>query len=189
MNKIIMSTAAAIALALTLPALAQKAPDKAVEKAVEKAADKAATTPGGVAIPKGMFYRGLGPTQYLAKSRFIGQPVVDKAGVEVGKIEDIILGTKDNAIDGVIIGAGGFLGVNEKKVGVRIAALKFDTKDGKTVISMPSATKEMLTAIDAYDGSRTMLQKASDAVKDTAKKATDAAKNLTGKKEEAPAKK
>ena len=189
MNKIIMSALAAGALALTLPALAQKAPDKAVEKAVEKAADTAATTPGAVQIPKGTFYRGLGPTQYLAKTRLIGQSVVDKTGAKIGDIDDVILGTKDNAIDGVIMGVGGFLGVGEKKIGVRLSALKFDTKDGKTVISMPTASKEMLAAVDSYDGSRTILQKAGDAVKDAAKKAGDAAKNLTGKKEEAPAKK
>ena len=191
MNKIIMSALAAGALALTVPALAQKAPDKAVEKAVEKAADKAATpgAPGAVAIPKNTFYRGLGPTQYLAKSRLIGQNVVDKTGAKVGDIDDVILGTQDDKIDGVIMGVGGFLGVGEKKIGVRLSALKFDTKDGKTVISMPVATKEMLAAIDSYDGSKTMFQKAGDAVKDAAKKAGDAAKNLTGKKEEAPAKK
>ena len=193
MNKFIISALAAGALAVTLPvallpAMAQKAPEKAVEKAVEKAADKAAATPGA-AIPKGTFYRGLGPTQYLAKTRLIGQSVLDKNGAKVGDIEDIILGTKDNQIDGVIMGVGGFLGVGEKKIGVRIAALKFDSKDGKTVISMPLATKELLASIDTYEGSRTMLQKAGDAVKDAAKKAGDAAKNLTTKKEEAPAKK
>ena len=190
MNKILMSTAAAVALALTLPAVAQKAP----EKAVEKAADKAAAATTAIAIPKGTFYRGLGPTQYLAKTRLIGQNVVDKTGAKVGDIEDVILGTKDDKIDGVIMGVGGFLGVNEKKIGVRISALRFDTKDGKTVISMPSASKELLAAVDAYDGQRTLLQKAGDvakkagdtakdaamkagdAVKDVAKKAGDAAK-------------
>ena len=200
MNKILMSTAAAVALALTLPAFAQKAPEKAVEKAVEKAADKAATTPAAatstVQIPKNTFYKGLGPTQYLVKSRLIGQPVVDKNGAEVGKIEDVILGTKDDKIDGVIMGIGGFLGLAEKKIGVRIAALKFEAKDGKTVISMPVATKEMLAAIDGYDGQRTLVQKAGDAAKgaaksasDAAKSAAEAAKNLVTKKDEAPAKK
>jgi hypothetical protein len=103
----------------------------------------------------------------------------------------VILGSKDNAIDGVIVGVGGFLGVGEKKIGVRLAALKFDTKDGKTVISMPLATKEVLASIEAYEGTpRTLLQKAGDAAKGAAKSATDAAKNLTGaKKEEVPAKK
>ena len=190
MNKIILSALAAGALAVTLPALAQKAAAP-VEKSVEKAADKAAASPAPVAvqIPKGTFYRGLGPTQYLAKARLIGQNVVDKSGAKIGDIDDVILGTKDDKIDGVILGVGGFLGVGEKKIGVRIASLKFETKDGKTVISMPLATKEMLTAVESYDGQRTMMQKASDAVKGAAKSATDAAKNLTTKKEEAPAKK
>lgn len=195
MNKILMSALAAGALALTVPAAAQRA----TEKAVEKAADKAASGTS-VAIPKNTFYKGLGPTQYLARTRLIGQNVVDKNGAKVGDIEDIILGTKDNQIDGVIMGVGGFLGVGEKKIGVRIGALKFDTKDGKTVISMPSATKELLAAVQAYDGQRTLLQKAgdvakkagaaakdaaakaSDTVKDAAKKATDAVKSEPAKK-------
>ena len=179
MNKIMMSTVAAVALALSLPAIAQKAPEKAPEKVAAPA----------VAVPKGTFYRGLGPTQYLAKARLIGQNVVDKTGAKIGDIDDVILGTKDDKIDGVIMGVGGFLGVGEKKIGVRIGALKFETKDGKTVISMPVATKEMLAAVESYDGQRTIMQKASDAVKGAAKSATDAAKNMTTKKEEAPAKK
>lgn len=195
MNKILLSALAAGALALTVPAAAQRA----TEKAVEKAADKAAASTS-VAIPKNTFYKGLGPTQYLAKTRLIGQNVVDKNGAKIGDIEDIVLGTKDNQIDGVIMGVGGFLGVGEKKIGVRIGALKFDTKDGKTVVSMPSATKELLAAVQAYDGQRTLLQKAgdvakkagesasdaakkaADAVKDAAKKATDAVKSEPAKK-------
>lgn len=184
MNKILMSAIAAGALALTFPAAAQRA----AEKAVEKAADKAAATTS-VSIPKNTFYKGLGPTQYLAKSRLIGQNVVDKSGAKIGDIEDVILGTKDNQIDGVIMGVGGFLGVGEKKIGVRISALKFDTKDGKTVVSMPAATKELLGAVESYDGQRTLMQKAGDvakkagdAVKDAAKKATDAVKSEPAKK-------
>ena len=183
MNKILMSALAAGALALTVPAAAQRA----TEKAVEKAADKAASGTS-VAIPKNTFYKGLGPTQYLARTRLIGQNVVDKNGAKVGDIEDIILGTKDNQIDGVIMGVGGFLGVGEKKIGVRIGALKFDTKDGKTVVSMPSATKELLAAVEAYDGQRTLLQKAGDAAKkagtaakDAAAKAGESAKDLAKK--------
>ena len=175
MNKIIMSAMAAGALAIAMPglALAQKAPDSAKST---------------VQIPKKTFYRGLGPTQYLAKARFIGQPVLDKSGAEIGKIEDVIMGTNDNAVDGVVIGVGGFLGVNEKKIGVRLSALKLETKDGKTVITLPVATKEMLAALDGYNGEKTLMQKASEAarkagdtVKATAKKAEDAAAKAVSK--------
>lgn len=91
-----------------------------------------------IEIPKDTFYAGLGPTQYLAKSRLIGQPVVDKAGGRLAVVDDIILGSKDDKIDGLIIDAGG------KKLGVRISATKIETKDGKTTIMLPNVTMEML---------------------------------------------
>ncbi len=173
MNKVVMSLAAAAALALSVPALAQqKAPDA-------KPAEKAK-----VAIPKNTFYKGLGPTQYLAKTKLIGQIVYNKDGQKVGDIEDLILG-KDNTIDGVIIGAGGFANVGDKKIGVRYGALKFDTKDGKPYITLPVATKEIISELDPYEGSRTMLQKASDKAKEAAKKASDAAKAGLDKAKEA----
>ena len=95
MMKTILGLAAAGALALTLPAIAQ-------QKAPEKAAEAKKTE-----IPKDTFYAGLGPTQYLAKSRLIGSPVVDKAGARIAVVDDIILGSKDDKIDGLIIEAGG----------------------------------------------------------------------------------
>ena len=126
MMKTILGLAAAGALALTLPAIAQ-------QKAPEKAAEAKKTE-----IPKDTFYAGLGPTQYLAKSRLIGSPVVDKAGARIAVVDDIILGSKDDKIDGLIIEAGG------KKYGVRISATKIETKDGKSTVMVPNVTAEML---------------------------------------------
>jgi sporulation protein YlmC with PRC-barrel domain len=122
MKNLLLGTAGALALGLTLPAVAQQ---KATEsKKIE--------------IPKGVFYAGLGPTQYLAKARLIGQPVVDKAGTRIAVVDDVIMGSKDNKVDGLIIDAGG------KKLGVRITAAKIETKDGKTTIMLPEVTGEML---------------------------------------------
>lgn len=163
MSRMMLSLATAAALALAMPALAQKAPDV-------KPAEKAK-----VEIPKNTFYKGIGPTQYLAKAKLIGQVVYTKDGQKIGDIEDIILG-KDNTIDGVTIGAGGFANVGDKKIAVRYGALKFDTKDGKSTITLPTATKEIIGALEPYEGSRTMLQKAGDRAKDAAKKAADATK-------------
>lgn len=115
MHKTILSTAAALALAAAIPALAQK-----------------------IEIPKDVFYAGLGPTQYLAKSRLIGATVVDKSGGRLAVVDDIILGSKDDKIDGLIIDANG------KKLGVRITAAKIETKDGKTTVMLPLVTAEML---------------------------------------------
>jgi len=112
----LLSAAVALALAASASALAQQK----------------------VEIPKNVFYAGLGPTQYLAKSRLIGSPVVDKAGARIAVVDDIILGSKDDKIDGLIIDAGG------KKLGVRIGAAKIETKDGKTTVMLPAVTGEML---------------------------------------------
>ena len=161
MNKIILSIAAASALALSLPALAQKAPEAAAS----------ATATKKVEVPMNVFYKGLGPTQYLSKTKLIGQNVFTKDGQKIGDIEDLIIGS-DNTIDGVVIGAGGYLNVGDKKIGVRYAALKIDTKDGKTTITLPTASKEVIAALEPYADSKTVLQKA----KDAAKRASDAAK-------------
>ena len=135
MNKMILGLASAAALAFTLPAIAQlKAPDAKPEV---KAAAK-------VDVPQGVFYGGLGPTQYLIKSRLIGAPVVDKAGAKIATVDDVILGTKDDKIDGLIIDAGG------KKLGVRMTAAKVETKDGKTTDTLAAVTAEMLKVLPAF---------------------------------------
>jgi len=48
------------------------------------------------------------------------------------------------------LGVGGFLGVGEKKLGVRLSALRISKADGKIAITFPAATKEMLGAVEAY---------------------------------------
>lgn len=131
MKRIVLAAAAAAALAAGLPAVAQ-------QKAPEKEAAK-------VVIPKDTFYAGLGPSQYLVKSRLIGQPVLDKGGAKLATVDDVILGAADNKIDGLVIDTGA------KKLGVRITAVKIETKDGKTTITMPTVTPEMVKSnIPAY---------------------------------------
>lgn len=126
MKAMILGTAAAFVLAAGFPVLAQKAPEAkpAETKKIE--------------IPKDVFYAGLGPTQYLIKSRLIGQTVVDKAGGKLGVVDDVILGTKDDKIDGLVIDVG------SKKLGVKITAAKIETKDGKTTVMLPLVTSEMV---------------------------------------------
>ena len=121
MKKTILAAAGALVLAATLPVLAQQPK---------------------IEIPKDVLYLGLGPTQYLAKTRLIGQTVVDKNGVRIGVVEDIILGTKDDKIDGLIFDSNG------KRLGVRITATRIESKDGKITITIPSLTAEMLKATE-----------------------------------------
>jgi sporulation protein YlmC with PRC-barrel domain len=121
-----------LSAALTLPALAQK---KDAEKTV--------------AVPGNTFLKSQQANQYLARERLIGAKVVNKDGQTIGTIEDLIVNT-GGTIEGAILAVGGFLGVGQKQIGVRIGALKITTTDGKVAVTLPGATKEMLGAVEAY---------------------------------------
>ena len=168
MHKLLLALAAAAAVALAIPASAQKADTK-------------------TAIPAKTFLKAQEAKQYLARTRLIGQNVINKEGQKIGDIEDLIV-TSGNDIVGVIMGVGGFLGVGEKKIGVQLSALKFETKDGKTTITLPSATKEVLAAVEPYqrtDPQKSLLEKASATAKDLAGKTSKAAKEIAKKASDA----
>lgn len=113
------------------------------------AATPAKATPS-VAIPKGIFVRGATPAQYMMRDRLIGAKVYNKDGQIIGDIEDVVLGRDLNDVQAVVMGTGGFLGAGEKKVGVRYTALRITQKDGKTVVTLPEATKDVLAALPAF---------------------------------------
>ncbi|RUP09065.1 PRC-barrel domain-containing protein [Hyphomicrobium sp.] len=95
------------------------------------------------------FFAEQKPTEYLAKDRLLGANVHDKDGKIIGDIEDLVVDS-DNKIVGVIIGVGGLLGVGEKKVAVSLPSLGIEAAGNKINVTMPSATKEALTAAPAY---------------------------------------
>lgn len=97
-----------------------------------------------VTIPTGVFFKGQQAGETLVRGRLIGAKVLDAGGQAIGEIEDVIL-DKDNKVIGVLVAAGG------KQLGVRMAALKIETKDGKTTISLPQATKDVIGALQPYE--------------------------------------
>lgn len=136
-----IAVALLLSSAIALPVLAQKKePDSKV------------------AIPTNTFFKGQQANQYLARERLIGAKVVNKDGQTVGTIDDLIIST-GNQVEGVILSVGGFLGVGQKQIGVRIGALKVATADGKTTVTLAGATKEMLGAVGAYQRGGTPAKK------------------------------
>jgi sporulation protein YlmC with PRC-barrel domain len=121
---------------LAVPALAQKKEEPKKETAK-------------VAIPTNTFFKGQTAGQYLAREQLIGAKVLGKDGQTIGTIDDLIVGSGDR-IEGVVLGVGGLLGVGQKAIGVRLGALKVSTADGKVTVTFPTATKEMLGAVEAY---------------------------------------
>lgn len=129
------------ALALATPALAQKVeePKKAEETKKEETKKEEAKK---VALPGNTFFKGQTSAQVLAKDRLLGTRVLDKDNKPLGTVEDLIVsGTQ---LEGIILAVG------DKKIGVRIGALKITTTDGTATIVMPAGTKEVLAAVGAY---------------------------------------
>jgi hypothetical protein len=131
------------ALALPAPAQTQDPPKQETAK---------------VAVPPNTFFKGQTSSQYLASEQLIGAKVTNKDGQTVGTISDLIVGSGDK-IDGVILSVGGVLGVGDKKIGVRLSALKLARADSKLPVSLPNASKEILDAVPAYEKAGTVLKK------------------------------
>ncbi|WP_072390359.1 PRC-barrel domain-containing protein [Hyphomicrobium sp. CS1GBMeth3] len=135
-------------------------------------------------------------TEYLAKDHLIGAKVHGAEGKIVGDIEDLIV-SADNQVVGVVMGTGGYLGWAEKKVGVSLASLKFEEKDGTLFVSLPDLTKESLDTApefqrkkppkSLFDRTKEKLNEFSDKsqpqideAKKKAQEAYDAAKEAAG---------
>jgi len=81
-------------------------------------------------------------------SDFVGTPVNDKSGQQIGKIVNLVF-DQTGRIELAVIGAGGFLGVGEKDLAVPFDAVKSEEVNGKHVFVI-DATKEQLAAAPAY---------------------------------------
>jgi sporulation protein YlmC with PRC-barrel domain len=189
-SALVLSSVAAFAqTAAPAPATAPTTPPAAAASAPPAApvAAPAAVIAGPkVAIPGGVFYKGLGPQQYAARDKLIGANVVNKDGVVIGDIKDLIMNSS-NEVEGVLIGTGGILGAGEKEVGVRYSALVFSKKDGKTVISLPQATKDVIAALEPYGrgAKKSLMEKAQDKLKALSDKTKEGAGPALEKAKEA----
>lgn len=141
------------------------------------------------AAPASLFIDVQNEEEYLAKDLLIGAKVQDENGKIIGDIEDIVLNTW-NRVEGVVMGTGGFLGVAEKKVGVKLSSLKFVEKDGKTIVVFPGVTAEILKGVEPFKRAKpkkSVLERAMEKAKEltdkssvTAKDAYEKAKDQAG---------
>lgn len=136
-----------------------------------------------------IFIAAQNDSEYLARDLLITAKVHNDEGKIIGDIEDLVLNDW-NRVEGVVMGTGGFLGVAEKKVGVKLSALKFSEKDGKTHITLPGITNEMLKNAEPFKRAKpkkTLMERAMEKAREltdkgsvTAKDAYDKAKEQAG---------
>lgn len=138
------------------------------------------------ATPDSLFIDAQSEDQYLAKDLLIGAKVQDENGKIIGDIEDLVLNDW-NRVEGVVMGTGGFLGVAEKKVGVKLSALKFIEKDGKTVVTLPGMNAELLKDVEAFKRAKpkkSLIERAMEKAQELSDKSSVTAKDAYEKAKE-----
>jgi PRC-barrel domain len=83
---------------------------------------------------------------WSAKKQVMDKDVYNDSNEKVGKVEDLII-APDKAVSYVILGVGGFLGLDRKDVAIPAGQLKIE--DGK--LMLPGATKDALKALPTFE--------------------------------------
>lgn len=83
-------------------------------------------------------------TGYRA-SKIIGATIVNEAKEKIGTVDDLIV-TRTDRVPFAVVSVGGFLGVGNKLVAVRMADLQFSADQ----TLLPGATKDMLKALPEF---------------------------------------
>ena len=139
-----------------------------------------------ITLPPNVFLNVQTSEQYLAKDLLIGAKVLNDEGKTIGDIEDLILNDWNRAV-GVIMGTGGFFGIAEKRVGVALSALDFSEEDGKTIVTLPGVSNDVLKAAPEFERKapkKSLLQRAMEKAKELTDKSTETAKDTYQKTKE-----
>jgi sporulation protein YlmC with PRC-barrel domain len=154
MAKITVSTMALIAaLSLPVAAIAQTTD-------TQQQVPKAQTNDQTQAVEKTAKVNTKGLIMMQDKDTFLasdltGATVYNPQDESIGDVNDVIV-SRDGKVDGVVIGVGGFLGIGEKDVAIKMNQIKMmDTDTGvKLVLDM---TKDQLAAAPEFK-SKTDMQ-------------------------------
>ena len=125
-------TALAMALGLTPQAMAQTPP------AQRPPAAEAPKVPvaGQIVVQE--------PNTVLAKQDLIAQTVYAPDKAKIGSISDLILSKDGKSVEGFVIGVGGFLGIGEKSVALKLDKLKMVSgANGAMELSMDMTKDEL----------------------------------------------
>jgi sporulation protein YlmC with PRC-barrel domain len=108
------------------------------------AVPEAAAT-GNLIVPADRFQNA----KVMAASDFIGKRVYTQNGDDIGEVTDLIV-TDNGAVQAVILGVGGFLGIGEKDVAVTMQSIRMQP-EGESTRLVVDASKEQLTNAPDYD--------------------------------------
>ena len=83
----------------------------------------------------------------ILSRELIGQSVYDPDKAKIGSISDLILTKEGRSVDGFVVGVGGFLGIGEKAVALKMDRLKMTPEtDGSLRLMMDIKKEELANA-------------------------------------------
>lgn len=86
-------------------------------------------------------------TTFLAKGELIGQSVYATDKEKIGSISDLILSKDGRTVEGFVIAVGGFLGIGEKSVALKMDGLHLQQNgDGRLQLTMDVKKDELANA-------------------------------------------
>jgi hypothetical protein len=132
-------TALAVALGFAPHAMAQTPPAPQRSPSAEQTAPLKAPVTGQILVQDA--------NTILAKQDLIGQTVYAADKAKIGSISDLLLSKDGKNVEGFVIGVGGFLGIGEKSVAMKLDRLKMTTDaDGKLQLTMDVKKEELANA-------------------------------------------
>jgi len=84
----------------------------------------------------------------LSASTLIGDPVVNRSGENLGKIEDLMIDPELGRVSYAVLSFGGFLGVGNKLFAVPMQAMKLSRQDKRFILDVD---KERLKNAPGFD--------------------------------------
>jgi sporulation protein YlmC with PRC-barrel domain len=72
----------------------------------------------------------------LSATRLIGDPVVNRKGEKLGKIEDLVIHPQGFCIEYAVLSFGGFLGMGDKRFAVPLEAMQLSPEERKFILDV-----------------------------------------------------
>jgi len=86
--------------------------------------------------------------QLISATTIMGDPVVNAAGDDLGKIEELMLGTTDGQVEYAVVSFGGFLGMGNKLFAVPWKKLQLQQDEHRFMLDVPRETLENAPGFD-----------------------------------------
>jgi sporulation protein YlmC with PRC-barrel domain len=100
----------------------------------------------------GTFLSVQASNQWLA-SRLIGLNVYDSTNENIGKISDLVI-DQSGAVQAIVVGAGGFLGISAKEIAISLqaAAIVRDREGDKAFVKLSKPEIELAPSFQPFTG-------------------------------------